>query len=124
MDRVQRTRAKGSKLPPNTLCVTRGTLFGNGYKIIHNNAESRQTVVNRFRSHINNPLFGWKVKAFIERCEREGIEHLACWCKPDEICHADVWLEIWNNSQLPFTDSTPATSEDDTAAYHGQERAV
>ena len=25
---------------------------------------------------------------------------------------------------IPFTDSTPATSEDDTAAYHGQERAV
>mgnify|MGYP001213417460 CR=1 FL=1 len=26
--------------------------------------------------------------------------------------------------ELPFTDPTPATSEDDTAAYHGQERAV
>lgn len=26
--------------------------------------------------------------------------------------------------EIPFTDPTPATSEDDTAAYHGQERAV
>jgi hypothetical protein len=104
MNRVQRTRTKGAKLPPHTLCVTRGTLFGNDYKI--SATESRADVVKRFRSHINNPIFNWKVEAFFEKCKRERIEHLACWCNINDECHADVWMEIWNESQLPFTDSS------------------
>lgn len=31
----------------------------------------------------------------VEQARRELAGHdLACWCKPDEPCHADIWLEI------------------------------
>ena len=94
MNRIQRTRTRGAKLPPNTLCVTRGTLFGNDYKI--SETVTREEAVNKFRLHIRNPMFEWKIKAFMERCKRDGIKHIACWCKLNDICHGDVWLEIWN----------------------------
>jgi hypothetical protein len=31
--RIQRSRAKGWRMPPNTVAVTRGTPFGNPYKV-------------------------------------------------------------------------------------------
>ncbi|MEZ0076560.1 DUF4326 domain-containing protein [Planotetraspora sp. GP83] len=31
----------------------------------------------------------------VERARRElAGKDLACWCAPDQLCHADVWLEI------------------------------
>ena len=38
-------------------------------------------------------------------------------------CNGGNW-ENCPNCTTSFTDPTPATSADDTAAYHGQERAV
>ena len=115
MDRIQRTRANGSKLPPNTLCVTRGTLFGNPFKK-HYARETGKRVVNLFDEWIHHPAQAKLREDFIWACENMDIEHLACWCNPDEICHADVWLEIWNKNQ--------PTPKDDTAAYHGQVEGV
>ena len=37
----------------------------------------------------------------------------------EQVTCADCLAQV-----VPFTDQTSATSEDDTAAYHGQERAV
>jgi len=34
--RVKRSRKKGSKLPENTVCVNRGTIWGNPFKIVPN----------------------------------------------------------------------------------------
>ena len=48
----------------------------------------------------------------------EAIKH----CVKEEISDLQKFAEDFLN--LPFTDPTPATSEDETAAYHGQERAV
>lgn len=108
MDRVQRTRAKGSKLPPNTLCVTRGTLFGNPFKK-HYARETGERVVNLFEEWVHHPAQTKLRKDFIWACENMDIEHLACWCGFGEKCHADVWLYIWDNHNIPFTDSTPVT---------------
>jgi len=68
----------------------------------------------------------------------EGVEVGTCtYYAPNGICprHGDIKERVQQaiDAQLdrvgmldilPFTDPTPATSEDDTAAYHGQERAV
>ena len=32
-DRIQRKRVKGFTLPPNTVCITRGTDFGNPFGV-------------------------------------------------------------------------------------------
>ncbi|MCT9932334.1 DUF4326 domain-containing protein [Planotetraspora sp. A-T 1434] len=35
----------------------------------------------------------------VERAKRElAGKDLACWCGPDQLCHADLWLEIVNSS--------------------------
>lgn len=34
------------------------------------------------------------------------------------------WIEVKEKRQISFTDPTPATDDDTTAAYHGQERTV
>ena len=100
MDRITRSREAGAKLPKNTLSVTRGTHFGN---YIGKNEPTRRKQVEAFQNWI------WKYEQmglrseFIDRCEHEGIEHIACWCKKDEMCHGDVWLDIWNN-RIQFAD--------------------
>jgi len=96
MDRVQRKRTKGFKLPPNTLCVTRGTQFGNPSKVIDGNNEG---AVELFRRWVNKPEQAGLRELFIQTCEAGSIEHLACFCRPDLACHSDVWLEIWNDYQ-------------------------
>jgi hypothetical protein len=105
MNRVQRTRTKGAKLPPHTLCVTRGTLFGNPIKKKFAR-EGNQRVVAEFREWVYQPQQAKLRKDFIWACKTMDIEHLACWCNINDECHADVWLEIFNESQLPFTDSS------------------
>lgn len=101
MDRVQRKRIKGAKLPPNTLCVTRGTLFGNPYLLRPKTSLDllalRWEAVNRFRKWIYQDEQMVLRAKFVRRCERDEIEHLACWCDVSKDCHADVWLEIWNS---------------------------
>ncbi len=104
MDRIQRTRNKGSKLPPNTLCVTRGTYFGNPFKKSYAR-ESGDRVVNLFREFMKRDSQKKTIREFIGMCEVLDIKHLACWCKPDEVCHADVWLEIWNKYQSESEDT-------------------
>ena len=94
MDRVQRTRTKGTKLPPNTLCVTRGTLFGNPFKKKFAR-EGNQRVVQEFREWIHQPQQAKLRKDFIWACENMNVEHIACWCNLIDECHADVWLEVW-----------------------------
>ena len=135
MDRIQRTRAKGSKLLPNTLCVTRGTLWGSDYKVVetpfgfevHHKGElyemttwttkelATERAVELFKRDIT-PMYR---DEFLWACRDNGIEHLACWCGLNDKCHADVWLEIWNSHKLPFTDPSIPTPEDDAARLAG-----
>ena len=124
--RIQLSRAKGWRMPSNTVKVDRSTKWGNPYRIgqigrplprpaatrdvtFVGNAGSAMThfdppieihtfprpltasdVVIRFRTHIIETVG-------VETIRRElGGKDLACWCKPGELCHADVLLEIAN----------------------------
>lgn len=111
MDRVQRKREKGYRLPPNTLVVTRGTPFGNqwqvrktpkgwlvtdgiiGYLIEDEDMAYRMAVL-LFQDSINSRVN--LMQLFVDICENRGIEHVACFCPVDMPCHGDVWLEVWN----------------------------
>lgn len=103
--RIQRKRTKGWKLPPNTVVVTRPGPYGNSRKVgtiffdentgmpIYGTAE---VVVQAFREDMI-----WLAQKHPEQA-REFLaplkgQDLACWCKIDEPCHADVLLEIANN---------------------------
>jgi hypothetical protein len=86
--RVQRKRTKGWKMPENTIYVGRPTKWGNPYVvgIVGNNAED---CVIKFEQTMSIML---KQDAVVEL---KG-KNLACFCRLDQPCHADVLLKIAN----------------------------
>lgn len=89
MKRVQMSRRKGWRKPPNTVYVGRPTKWGNPYKIGKWGMETREEVIRAYKkwlsmqihevdSHFLDPLKG---------------KDLACWCPLDKPCHADIILK-------------------------------
>jgi len=100
--RIQLSRRKGWKMPPSTVKVDRSTKWGN------------HIVVGKKRGVGSRP---WTAEDAVEQY-RQDIEHktstdrpdgsepldlsplrgknLACWCRLDAPCHADVLLKLAN----------------------------
>ena len=77
--RIQRRRTKGWRMPPNCVYVGRPTKWGNPYDWReHGRSES----IRLFRQFA---LGGMPFE------ELEGKD-LACWCRLEDECHADVLL--------------------------------
>lgn len=90
--RVQRQRAKGWKMPPDTVSVTRPGMWGN-YAALRMGFTTGQSAVDAFRSWLETEASeSWKGHA---RRVLRG-KNLACWCRLGQPCHADVLLEIAN----------------------------
>ncbi len=101
--RITLSRAKGWKMPPNTVKVTRPGKWGNHFIVspsarpgtrsgaLYTNVPTVEDAVECYRLWLFE-LPGWIDDA---RHELRG-KNLACWCKPGEPCHADVLLEIAN----------------------------
>lgn len=94
-------------MPPNTVCVTRGTRYGNPYRVgwycrpatgevfPHHQQGSHLIDVEQalllFRNYAEERLGeepGW--------LEPLRGKNLACFCRVGELCHADVLLELAN----------------------------
>ena len=89
--RIQLSRKKGWRLPPNTVVVSRPSKWGNPVKVGDPCYPTRATAVGWYREHITpNSLMGKDAKA-----ELRG-KNLACWCPLGQPCHADVLLELAN----------------------------
>lgn len=116
--RIQRSRAKGSKLPENTVCVTRGTRFGNPYRVGDPHPDPRkkrrpmtqQEAVGTLAVEILafDSFMAWGKKKLTTLADIRALrgKNLACFCrlcakhrqgkpfhvKCDEClpCHADV----------------------------------
>lgn len=98
--RIQRSRARGSRLPENTVVVSRPSRYGNPF-IVGRNGSAEQCVA-KFRD-------AWERALALSRTEPRSPpmpfngpiflgpligKNLACWCALDRPCHADVLLEI------------------------------
>lgn len=82
--RVQRSRARGWRMPANTIYVGRPTRWGNPF--------TGPDAVTQFRAWLDGQ------PELVERARRElGGHNLACWCALGQPCHADVYLEVANN---------------------------
>lgn len=109
--RIQLSRAKGWKMPENTVKVDRTTKWGNPF-VKHGDgvAMEQGMAVYLFRNLITKqrawlpvpkPWPKGKIPAGPPttvddvRNELRG-KNLACWCKPGTPCHADVLLELAN----------------------------
>lgn len=107
--RIQLSRAKGWRMPANTVNVARGPgrkwgnpwvigknrcgrdAFGNYYE---EKIKDAATAVRFFEEMLQIELRNYPITDEI-RGELRG-KNLACWCKLDAPCHADVLLRIAN----------------------------
>lgn len=98
--RIQLSRKKGWRMPPNTVKVDRSTNWGNPVKV--GPGCTAQQAVDVFRRAIedNNRSF---LLCFEPRDVPRKLrgKNLACWCPLDQPCHADVLLELANREPAP-----------------------
>lgn len=102
--RVQRKRTRGWKMPEETIYVGRPTKWGNPYKLNEWTKISGGRVyiknlngtIDWYRDHLMNMLrnSGQTKKEFFKEIREKN---LACWCPPDQLCHADILLKIANS---------------------------
>ena len=118
--RIQRQRTKGWRMPENTVYVGRPTKWGNPYTVgqvgdmrrwtgwfvgelrddtadhgqYQMQAHANARAVELYRLH-TGPVGNYELD--VDEVRRElGGKDLACWCRLDQPCHADVLLEIAN----------------------------
>jgi hypothetical protein len=100
--RIQLHRAKGWRMPENTVKVDRSTKWGNPFIVGQDG--TRAECVDLYK-HLLGGLLCLSGKASIEsqRMTRNYVlmrlpelrgKNLACWCPLDQPCHADVLLEL------------------------------
>lgn len=103
--RIQRKRTKGWRMPPNTVYVGRNASkkhpnpFANPYKIGMTaylgyavgkvKLETTEELIEAFRINV--------VPQLISYFDDLKGKNLACWCRLDRPCHADLLLELGNS---------------------------
>ena len=87
--RIQRTRRKGSRQPPNTQYCGRPTKWGNPF-IIGKDYTREESLATFRRAFWSNQLPITPKKAYREL---RHYDHLSCWCRPDQECHADEYIK-------------------------------
>lgn len=88
--RFQRSRVKGRHLPPGTVVVTKPTRWANPFPL-NADKSNRAEVVAAFRAYAEDRLR--HEPAWLEPLRGRD---LACYCRLDEACHAEVLLELAN----------------------------
>jgi len=115
--RIQLSRQKGWRKPDGAVVVSRPSRWGNPFSV---ERWGRERAVEWFEMLANGywspskmddlsesdyyDVYTARLKwmdrlrghpSEIARAELAGFD-LACWCRPDELCHADVLLEVAN----------------------------
>lgn len=111
--RIQRRRTKGWRLPAGAVYVGRGTRYGNPFKVVpvhpsgpydvwhgdtlygrHTNLQdARKQAADLHRDHLA-PLGLCELEP--DAVEALRGKTLACWCPPDQPCHADNLIDLAN----------------------------
>lgn len=97
-ERIKLSRAKGWKMPPNTVKVDRSTRYGNPFKVTEDRSEADAAMAFHTWLTVEGCHAGipeQKAALLAALPELRG-KNLACWCKPHSFCHADVLLELAN----------------------------
>lgn len=100
--RIQRSRTKGWRLPPDTVCVTRPGKWGNPYVVGNFAVPVSEALVSGTAIRIKSTAHAVDLyRTFVRGMEpviRDELagKNLACYCPVGSPCHADVLLEIAN----------------------------
>lgn len=92
-ERIQRKRTKGWRMPAGAVYVGRPSIWGNPYQT---SAMTRDQAVRFFRVRCDRLSRTMSGHADLEKLRGKN---LACWCRLDQPCHADVLLEYANSTQ-------------------------
>ena len=77
-------------MPPNTVNVARPTKWGNPFSV---KEYGRWGAVDRFKVFMTlRPA----MRGNMLNVEELRGKNLACWCAPNDLCHADVLLALAN----------------------------
>lgn len=103
--RIQLSRARGWRMPPNTVKVDRSTRYGNPFKPTdlrmsgpiegQGKPIGQAGAVEAFRNAVAYHLEHSPVETQLKLDRLRG-RNLACWCAIGTPCHADVLLELAN----------------------------
>jgi Domain of unknown function (DUF4326) len=105
-ERIQLSRAKGWRMPPNTVKVDRTTAFGNPFVVGKPGGAYTAKVMDRRHAYLLFKSMAWDQPRLVEAA-REQLrgKNLACWCPKtdpyEDCCHAAVLLEIANSTSNP-----------------------
>lgn len=101
--RVRLSRAKGWRMPENTVRVDRATRFGNPFRVTEDRGAAEACIA--FETWLTVPGCDARIpdrKArILNALPALRGKDLACWCKPGEPCHADVLLRLANAGDRP-----------------------
>lgn len=108
-ERIQLSRAKGWRMPENTVKVSRPGRWGNPFypTDVYMTGPKRgqeagvSGAVQAFRNALENDLKREKDGKVKKALDELRGKNLACWCKLGEPCHADVLLELANAPSAP-----------------------
>lgn len=103
--RIQRKRTKCFKLPPNTICINRGTMWGNPFTV---EEYGRKLAIEVFRQCLQSPHLVYchfdELEATVQfnrfRWMAENLylireaDYVACFCPVDVACHGDILIEL------------------------------
>lgn len=103
--RVQLSRKKGWRMPPNTISVARPGRWGNPFSVLPDVAPGTavgryvamptvEEAVAAYRRWLHDDAAGRQLAQEAQSILRG--HHLACWCRLDGPCHAQVLLELVN----------------------------
>ncbi|MBS7698741.1 MULTISPECIES: DUF4326 domain-containing protein [unclassified Chelatococcus] len=114
-ERVQLRRTKGWRMPPNTAKVDRSSGFGNPFRVVPATiAAGEQAGTKEWWVETDTAAWRFKTKADAQAASVRAFaatatdslkdrarlalrgKNLACWCTPDQPCHADILLKLAN----------------------------
>lgn len=104
--RIQLKRAKGWRMPKNTVIVDRRSRWGNPF-VVGKDGTAKQCVakyINMLMPYRHRAPNNDMEKFYISLANLDDIKfnlrgkNLGCWCKIGEPCHADFLLETANET--------------------------
>ncbi|MHB1063544.1 MAG: DUF4326 domain-containing protein [Georgenia sp.] len=129
-ERLQLSRRKGYRIPPGAVNVARPGKWGNPFAVGKPNGLGWGDVRNNL--HAVQLFTRWLyLRPTLVLYERDRhtwmLDHLndlrgrdlACWCKPDQPCHASVLLIVANSTTFAHRHDEPEATPKTTTALAG-----